>query len=136
MLTVKQYLNFKKLFKKISDKGLHGEDKLSYAVNVLLRNHVLSGTPIAFFHVPNESKRTITYARRMEAIGLIPGAPDFVISSKNKTIFLELKAHGKKNNLSENQKAFKYWADDIGIPYYVATSEEEVSSIIENELGV
>lgn len=135
-MTPEQLTIYRLLFEKITSKNLRGqEDILSNNIAVWLRNEVLDGLPIVFFHVPNEGKRSITYAMRTNAIGLIPGAPDFVISSNNKTIFLELKAPGKKNRLSENQKAFKAWSDDVGIPYHVVDNVPEAKKIFYKEFS-
>ncbi len=95
---------YSKLFSNLTARNLKKpEDILSHNLAIWLRNKVISGIPLIFFHVPNESFTSYSYAAKLNAIGRISGAPDFVIASNGKVIFLELKAPGnKKPKLSEN----------------------------------
>ena len=139
-MTPQQLQTYKKLLGKISGKNLTmPEDRLTHNVAHWLRGQVLDGWPIVFFHVPNEcyatNKKQLLYSRKLDKIGRIPGAPDFVISSKQRTVYLELKAPESKKQLSENQQAFKAWADSAGVPYYMASSLPEVRKIIFKEFS-
>ena len=130
------YSVYAKLFNKISTRRLKNpEDILSHNVAIWLRNQVLDGWPIVFFHVPNENYTTATYAMKTNTIGRIPGAPDFVIVSPNKTVFLELKAPGRKAKLSDKQQAFQKWSDFVGIPYRVVSTVEEVRKTLFKEFS-
>ncbi len=126
-----------KLFSNLNARNLKKpEDILSHNLAIWLRNEALSGIPLIFFHVPNESFTSYSYAQKLNAIGRISGAPDFVIASNGKVIFLELKAPGKNRStkLSENQKAFQKWADMSGTPYFVVDSLDEAKHIIKEHL--
>ncbi len=94
---------------------------------------------MVFFHVPNESFTSYSYTAKLNAIGRISGAPDFVIALNGKVIFMELKnpIKNKKPKLSENQKAFQEWANMSGTPYFVVDSLQQAKHIIKQHiLGV
>lgn len=128
---------YSKLFSNLTARDVKKpEDILSHNLAIWLRNKVLSGFPLIFFHVPNESFTSYSYAAKLNAIGRISGAPDFVIASNGKVIFLELKAptKSKKPKLSENQKAFQEWASISGTPYFVVDSLKNAKYIIKEHL--
>lgn len=52
-----------------------------------------------------------------KALGLIPGAPDFVFLAPAGGFCLEMKA--KSGSMSESQKDFQAWCAHAGIPYAV-----------------
>lgn len=128
---------YSKLFSNLTARNLKKpEDILSHNLAIWLRNKVISGFPLIFFHVPNESFTSYSYAAKLNAIGRISGAPDFVVASNGKVIFLELKAPGKnkKPKLSKNQKAFQEWSSISGTPYFVVDSLKNAKYIINQHL--
>lgn len=128
---------YSKLFSNLTARDVKKpEDVLAHNLAIWLRNEVLSGFPLIFFHVPNESFTSYSYAAKLNAIGRISGAPDFVIASNGKVIFLELKAPTKsrKLKLSENQKAFQEWASLSGTPYFVVDSLKDAKYIVKQHL--
>lgn len=99
-----------------------------------LRDLVLAGEPLVFFHVPNESFTSVTFSVKLNSMGRISGAPDFVITTKENTIYIELKAKSSRGTLSPNQKAFQSWCELAEVPYYVASSLEEAQNIVREQL--
>ena len=128
---------YSKLFSNLTAKNVKKpEDILSHNIAIWLRNEVLSGFPIVFFHVPNEAFTSYSYAAKLNSIGRISGAPDFVIASNGRVVFLEIKApiKNKKIKLSENQKAFQEWCSVSGTPYFVVDSLNDAKYIVKRHL--
>jgi rhamnose utilization protein RhaD (predicted bifunctional aldolase and dehydrogenase) len=87
--------------------------------------------PLLFFHIPNEQARncSIQFTKKLLHIGIIPGAPDFVIFLKKQPLFLEVKSsHGR---LSPMQNNFCEWAEFCHIPYRVAYDFQEFLDIMD-----
>lgn len=93
------------------------EDRLQYACAEYLRaNH------IAFFHVPNEGKRSIQGNARMIAKGLMPGVHDLVILLDGaRTLWVELKT--KNGSISDKQKAWHQRVVKMGFHHQVFRSD-------------
>ena len=110
-----------------------GEDKLTNEIALYLKIAVLEGRiKGVFFHIPNESvsktKRDMLRIMKKKQLGMISGAPDFVIVTPNITIFIELKT--KKGRQSDFQKMFQIWSEKNDIAYYVVRSVDELESIL------
>jgi hypothetical protein len=78
-----------------------------------------------WLHVPNEfagDKRPV-WGMVQRTIGKMIGAPDYVFLWPKGCGCIEFKT--PKGRLSDKQKAFKEWCEDVGVPYVVVTSEEE-----------
>jgi len=55
------------------------------------------------FHVPNEGRRSLFERYKNKVVGVVPGAPDFVlVAPGGKVAFMEVKT--QKGRLTENQK--------------------------------
>lgn len=113
------------------------EDDLHRAVAMLL-NLVLGPSSI-WFHVPNEGKRTKSYAGRLKAVGMMAGVPDITIIAPDMTgcrigdggteslwlhYYIELKTPGRK--LTPKQKEFRRFCNATNIPYAVCRSLADV----------
>ena len=107
------------------------EDKISRNFAIWLRDmfyaNKLNGV---FLHIPNEGKGRAAMVKK-KAIGLVPGAADWLILANGKNLFIELKDGNKK--LNENQKIFKYWCSRTLIPYYKCGSLEEAIEVVKLE---
>lgn len=128
---------FSSLFKGLKARNLKKpEEILTHNIAIWLRNEALSGFPIIFFHVPNESFTSISYALKLNSMGRIPGAPDFVVAANGRVIFLEIKAPNENGNhkLSNNQKMFREWSASSGTPYFVVDSLYDVKYIVKRHL--
>lgn len=112
------------------------EEKLSYAVNQALTawsfQNRISGV---WFHVPNEvrvPKMEPHQAKRFwdkrAAIGIKPGAPDWVIAWQGGFGFIELKVKGGK--MSDNQTAFQTFCRWLKINHAVCKSVEDVETTL------
>lgn len=76
-----------------------------------------------WLHLPNESKRSRAAGAILRAMGLVPGAPDYLFARGDATYFLEFKtAKGKQNS---NQTAFQRWCETVNVPYVLVRSEAE-----------
>lgn len=88
-------------------------------------------------HIPNEvaggtKNAKIRYAIA-KALGMIPGASDFVFLWAKGSAAIEIKA--PKGRQSDNQTDFQTWCDIEGVPYFLAYSADEAETILRN-LGV
>jgi len=124
---------FKILSKITYSKSLKGEDKLANDVALELKALTLEGKLNAvWFHVPNESVvgslKDMLRINRKHLMGLVNGAPDFVVISERETIFIELKTD--KGRLTESQKMFREWASKVGIEYYIIRNLTELRSAL------
>lgn len=77
------------------------------------------------FHVPNEFSGTKApiFGMVQKAMGVIPGAPDYIVMKNGKGMAFEFKVPGGR--LSEKQKAFKEWCEDSGVEYHIFTSADD-----------
>ena len=105
------------------------EDRISYHFSVMLRQAYIEGRINAVFtHIANEAKSSVLAGKLRKAIGMLPGAADWIIANSEVTLFIELKAG--KNKQSEAQKLFQDLCIRAGIPYYVCYSVEEAESVL------
>lgn len=126
-------LNEFQLLNGIRSGKYTGEDKLTNEIAIFLKIAVLEGKlKGVFFHVPNESvsktKRDMLRIMKKKHLGMISGAPDFIIVTQDKTLFIELKTH--KGRQSEFQKMFQEWSEKNGIQYYIVRSVEELETAL------
>lgn len=67
---------------------------------------------VVFFSVPNDGKRTDARKFHLHAVGMLSGAPDLVILSKQ-PIFVEMK-RVKGGHVSKEQKMVHAWIRALG----------------------
>jgi hypothetical protein len=84
-----------------------------------------------YLHIPNESATNVIIRMKLVAMGLLPGAPDFLFL-KPYTWFLELKT--ERGSLSPKQRQLHEKWKQEGIIVETAYSKEEVAAIIEKHL--
>ncbi len=81
-------------------------------------------------HFPAGEERDKRAAAKLKAMGLQRGWADFVlVSPEGRFHSLELKRRGEK--LSDDQEAFKAWADALGVPYAWTDDLGEAVRILE-----
>jgi hypothetical protein len=71
------------------------------------------------YHIPNEGKRSLTMARRLKAIGLCPGVPDYFIAvpvAPYHGLYIEMKS--QTGILALNQAG---WLRQLNANEYYAT---------------
>lgn len=86
-------------------------------------------------HVPNGGQRSKTTAARLKAEGVKAGIPDICIpygSHGYHSLYIEMKA--PKGRLTDNQKAFKEYAESNNIKFVVCYHWEEAKEEIEEYL--
>lgn len=81
-----------------------------------------------WLHIPNEGKRSRLQGFLLKAMGLLPGASDFLIFSGNGSYALEFKAKGKKQ--TDYQGWFEEWCLSQGVSYAVVRSSSEALAIL------
>lgn len=110
------------------------EQKICVDIANFVRDSFLRGNlKSVCLHIPNESstrKLTTSSSIKKEML-TVPGAADYVFTSKNKTIFLEVKT--EKGTVTTNQKIFKEWCEMNEIPYYIVRSLKEAEKILKLE---
>ena len=121
------------LLNGIKTSKFTGEDRLTNDVAIFLKMSVLENKlKGVFFHVPNESvsktKRDLLRIVKKKQLGMISGAPDFVIVTQDKTIFIELKT--KKGHQSDFQKMFQEWSEKNGIQYHIVRDVASLETIL------
>jgi hypothetical protein len=114
--------------------SLKPEERLSVTFANELRAMTLTGDLRAvWFHPANELVgRTSSGARAAlaRAMGLIPGAGDFILLGDTRNLALEAKIG--KGNLSPSQEDFRLWCEATNVPYRVfRTVEEGVAAVRE-----
>lgn len=83
-----------------------------------------------YLHIPNEfaGKQRKVFGALLLAMGVFPGAADYLIANHNRFMFIEFKAG--KNKQNDNQKTFQHWCDAVGIEYYVMYTWQEAIELL------
>lgn len=130
---INRVVNYLKIPKRGSLK-IGAEDTLSNELAVWLRMLYLEGILNAVFvHIANEAAGKLAMVRK-KYIGLVSGCADWIIVSKDTSLFLELKV--KPNKQSKNQVLFQEWCDDEGVHYAICYSIEEAQYIIRKVFNI
>ena len=83
-----------------------------------------------FFHsIPNEGKRSYNQAKLLKSMGLRKGTPDIHIVKKGISIYVEMKATGKK--LRVEQEEIKQKILLSGARHYLVDSIGAINKLIE-----
>jgi hypothetical protein len=97
-------------------------------------------TDFEILHVANEQQsirknlKDIMYLKHLCAMGLYPGASDYMIMYKpGKMASIEFKRN-KSSKLSNNQKVFKSRCEDLCIPYLCTYDVDEAVAFMEKLL--
>lgn len=100
------------------------ESRLHTDVAGLLRDHCLPGWKWRHISGKAADAREGAILKRM---GVNPGWPDFIlISPVGSPYFLELKREGGK--LSREQESFRLWCTKTQLPYFVASTMDQVGA--------
>lgn len=106
------------------------EDMLSYELAIWLRTQYFDGKLNAVFtHIANEGAGKVAMIRK-KAIGMMPGAADWLITDGRRIVFIELKAG--KNKQSAAQIEFNGWCNEVGVPYAVCYTLEAAIAFIKD----
>lgn len=123
------------LVRKISSwpAKYESEDYITNQLAIALKGYVLEGKlEGVFFHVPNEvmmsSQKDMLGAKKKHALGAINGAPDFIFTNGDTTLFVELKVKGGRQ--SENQRMFEAWCKGYNVRYVICYSVEETINVL------
>jgi hypothetical protein len=84
-----------------------------------------------YLHIPNESATNAIIRMKLVAMGILPGAPDFLFL-KPYTWFLELKT--ERGSLSPRQKALHEKWKSEGVIVETAYSKEEIIKALEKHV--
>ena len=110
------------------------EDDLQRQVVLMLKTRLLSDT--LYHHSPNEGMRKVQFKMKLKSMGTRFGWPDLeifappheTVSSKNETLFVELKLN--KGKLSPNQISIRDSLVSAGFPWALCRSVEEVETFL------
>lgn len=105
-----------------------GETALSILVADTLRGYTIDGRLKAVWcKIPNESKRSPLAGSILKAMGMIPGAFDFVFTWDGGSGWIELKnPEDKSSNFNENQRNFSAWCMHRDVQHALCRSVDEV----------
>jgi hypothetical protein len=101
-----------------------------------LRAETLEGRlPFVWHHVPNEfdGRKNPVFGAKMELLGRVKGAPDYVFLGKNKCFYIEMKS--KTGRVSDAQKIFSRWCVALEVSYFICKSANEAIELIKKELA-
>lgn len=105
------------------------EQRMSIELADELRKLTMSGKYKGVFsHLANEGKRHQIVAQILKAMGMIPGASDFMFMWDTGRGCIELKVHPNKQN--DNQRHFQAWCEGNNIPYAVCYSVEQALEVL------
>ena len=110
------------------------EDDLQRQVILMFKTKLLPDT--LYHHSPNEGMRKVQFKMKLKSMGTRFGWPDLeifappheTVSSKNETLFVELKL--KKGKLSPNQVSIRDSLISAGFPWALCRSVEEVETFL------
>lgn len=103
---------------------LKPEEKMSVELADKLRELTLQRQMrCVFTHLANEGKRSLLVALITKAMGMIPGAADFLFCWANGSAFIELKVG--RNKQSNSQKNFQLWCQENGVLYALCYSADD-----------
>ena len=110
------------------------EDDLQRQVVLMLKTRLLPDT--LYHHSPNEGVRKVQFKMKLKSMGTRFGWPDLeifapaheTITSKNETLFIELKLN--KGKLSPNQVSIRDSLISAGFPWALCRSVEEVETFL------
>ena len=110
------------------------EDDLQRQVILMLKKSLPIGT--LYHHSPNEGMRKVQFKMKLKSMGTRFGWPDLeifapaheTITSKNETLFIELKLN--KGKLSPNQVSIRDSLISAGFPWALCRSVEEVETFL------
>lgn len=113
----------------IGRRNIKPETALSIDVADAFRRHVKTGRYKGVFtHITNEGQRSPINGAILKAMGMVPGAADFIFAWGADAAFIELKQPTKKQN--DNQRYFAMWCREAKVTYTVCHSVAEVESVI------
>lgn len=114
-----------RLFSRSRVSGAKGEDLLAIQVaDALKKMAEFNNLHAVFTHVANEGKRSSYVGNKSKAMGMIPGAADFVFTWKGGSGWIELKHD--KGKQTDCQRDFEYWCKHEGVDYAVCRSLNDV----------
>ena len=110
------------------------EDDLQRQVILMLKKSLPIGT--LYHHSPNEGMRKVQFKMKLKSMGTRFGWPDLeifapaheTITSKNETLFIELKLN--KGKLTPNQVSIRDSLISAGFPWAFCRSVEEVETFL------
>lgn len=88
------------------------------------------------FAIPNEGKRTYTYAQKLKRQGLRPGVPDLCIPVARggyHSLYIEMKAKGGR--VTDNQRSWIATLRDQGMAAFVCYGAESAIRCLEAYMG-
>lgn len=115
----------------VNGKVIPSEESESYTLAFWLRIH-----KILFCHIPNEGKRSPRAGKRLKRMGLIAGAPDYLIfnpppNSRNCGVAIELK-RVKGSEATEAQSVFLGQLRANGWLSYVCYGADHAIRVLED----
>lgn len=103
--------------------------KLEHPIQVQICKY-LKARNIYFFAVPNGEKRSMITGKKLKEEGVLAGVSDLVVLLKSTPIFIEVKTLKGKQSLE--QLEFETKVTQLGYPYYLVRSAEDVDKILKN----
>lgn len=87
--------------------------------------------PLRFWHTPNQrGTRKAWEVALLAALGVKPGIGDILIGGWRTLIWIEVKT--PTGTLSKSQKDWRDWCHQVGIPWFLCRSLEDVADALES----
>lgn len=120
-------------YKGIVTSTLKPEQTMCVEFANTMRQMTLEGKlPFIWYHIPNEFlpslRRNYSFELKQKHMGKISGVPDYCFLGKEKSFFIEFKAH--KGNQTPSQKSFENWCLMIGVSYHLCRSYQEGMEVV------
>lgn len=113
--------------------------KAFYSEVRMLQNWKQFPCEIEIMHIANERPMTkdknqwFAYNNHLKAMGVLKGAPDYLIIAKGRFMFIEFK-RSKSQKLSDQQVMFKEFCDRNEIPFLCTYTSLEAIKFIKDNL--
>ena len=122
---------------KAKPKKLQPQSESTIQENIVELLSRLAPGRFLFFSIPNAQfisylPKNVKYKMiaKLKRMGMLPGVADLCVISEGEAFFIEVKtATGK---MSENQKLFLKACHDVGAPYALATSAQDVQILLDH----
>jgi hypothetical protein len=96
-----------------------------------LQSYKQFSTDFILLHIPNESKRSQFYGSMLKAMGMLAGAPDYLVLYTGGWAAIEFK-RDKSSPQQKTQKQFQHRCNELGHRYLLTYNIDEAIEFLHN----